>query len=131
MAFLSERRFISMDNIQSGMFLEFKYVKESDGAIKSYKVLVIDPQKINENTSQKYLHALLIDDFSDEDLMTLIVSLSGEFNYDPDSRDAPLGNLQTDESYRKFVSKYSNTDIYRTFKLTNMSTVRQILTGAV
>ena len=55
MALKSERRFISRDNIKSGMMLEFSYTKEN-GDTNSYEVIVIDPKKSMDN--KLYLHGL-------------------------------------------------------------------------
>ena len=117
----SERRFISKSKISSGMLVEFTYKKVGDGSSKNYTALVIDPDK------DKYLHALLIEDLSDNELVNMITKL-GEFSYDPDERNKPLVDLQNDEAYDKYLG-IKNQRRYRTFLVDNISSLRQILIG--
>lgn len=123
MALLSERRFISTTKITSGMFVEFSYRKVKDNITKTYIALVIDPSR------DKYLHAVLIDDLSDQEIIQMITQL-GNLIYDPMQRDQPLTNLQSDDAYRRYTTlqrKYQ----YRTFLLANISGLRQILIGSI
>lgn len=122
MALRGERRFISINNVLSGMLIQFSYRKATDNSIKNYTIIVVDPNKNN------YLHGLLIDDLSDSELIGLITQL-GEFNYDPTNRSSPITNLQSDVSYNKY--KGLNQRRYRTFLLNNISNLRQILIGKV
>ena len=115
MALRSERRFIAKNNIQSGMLLEFSYAKIKDGSTGTYTVLVIDPIKKNETTGNEQLHALLVDDLSDMQLIQLITKL-GNFEFDPDNRAAPITNLQSDEAYTKYLGTVKSERRYRTFK---------------
>lgn len=130
MALRSERRFISKSKIESGMLLEFSYMKIADGAAGQYTVLVIDPVKKNESTGNEQLHALLIDDLSDMELIGLITTL-GSFQFNPDDRAAPLTNLQSDAAYNKYLSTTKSQRRYRTFILKNITSPRQILIGEV
>ena len=130
MALRSERRFISKSKIQSGMLLEFSYMKIADGATGTYTVLVIDPVKKNESTGNEQLHALLIDDLSDMELIGLITTL-GSFQFNPDERDAPLTNLQSDAAYTKYLSTTKSQRRYRTFILKNIASPQQILIGEI
>ena len=65
------------------MLLEFSYMKIADGTTGRYTVLVIDPIKKNESTGNEQLHALLIDDLNDMELIGLITAL-GNFQFNPD-----------------------------------------------
>ena len=130
MALRSERRFISKSKIESGMLLEFSYTKIADGASGLYTVLVIDPVKKNESTGNEQLHALLIDDLSDMELIGLITTL-GSFQFNPDERDAPLTNLQSDAAYTKYLSSTKSQRRYRTFILKNIASPQQILIGGL
>jgi hypothetical protein len=130
MALRSERRFIANGNIESGMLLEFSYTKIKDGSIKSYMVLVIDPIKKNETTGNEQLHALLVDDLNDMELIQLITKL-GSFEFDPDNRAAPITNLQSDAAYTKYLGTVKSERRYRTFITKNISSLRQILIGGL
>lgn len=110
------------------MLLEFSYTKKSDGSTKSYMVLVIDPAKKNENTKTTQLHGILIDDLSDDELIKLIVTL-GNTQITPNAREAPLANLQSNETYDNYVGSIKGDRRYRTFVLDNVGSVRQILVG--
>lgn len=103
------------------MLVEFTYKKVSDGSTKKYIVLVIDPDK------DKYLHALLIEDLSDNELVTMIKQL-GEFSYDADEKNKPLTDLQSNEAYNKYLG-IKDQRRYRTFLVDNISNLRQILVG--
>lgn len=117
----SERRFIGKSKISSGMLIDFSYKKVSDGSSKNYTALVIDPDK------DKYLHALLIEDLSDSELVGMITKL-GQFSYNPDEPNKPLTDLQNDEAYNKYLG-IKNERRYRTFLVDNISSLRQILIG--
>ena len=130
MALRSERRFISKSKIESGMLLEFSYTKIADGASGRYTVLVIDPVKKNESTGNEQLHALLIDDLDDMELIRLITTL-GSFQFNPDERDAPLTNLQSDAVYTKYLNTTKSQRRYRTFILKNITNPQQILIGEI
>ena len=117
----SQRRFIAKSNISSGMLVEFTYKKISDGSSKSYTVLVIDPDK------DKYLHALLIEDLSDSELVGMVTKL-GQFSYNPDEPNKPITDLKSDEAYNKYLG-IKNQRRYRTFLIDNISSLRQILIG--
>jgi hypothetical protein len=121
MALKSQRRFISKTKLQSGMLLEFTYKKISDTSTKNYIVLVIDPDRNN------HLHALLVEDLSDMELVGMITKL-GNFSYDADNPANPLTNLKSDEAYSKYLG-IKNQRRYRTFVSDNISNLRQILIG--
>jgi hypothetical protein len=121
MALKCQRRFVSKSKVTSGMLLEFSYRKISDDSTGNYIVLVIDPNKNN------HLHALLVDDLSDRDLIGLITRL-GNLSYNPDEPSKPLTDLQNDESYNKYLGIKSQRR-YRTFLVNNISNLRQILIG--
>lgn len=123
MALKSERRFISLSNLSSGMMIEFRYTK-ADSTAKSYTAIVIDPNK------DSYLHALLLDNLSDSEIIQVATDLGREFNYDPDVRNAPITNLQSEEVYNRYkASQFKSERRYRTFLLSNISSLRQILIG--
>lgn len=124
MAIRSTRRFVGKANLKSGMLVEFSYTKLKDNQKNNYVALVIDPNKDN------YMHALLIDDLTDFQLISLITKIGESFVYDPDKPDQPLTNLQTNESYNKYLS-IKDQRRYRTFLVNNISNLRQILIGEV
>jgi len=128
MGLLSERRFISKNNISSGMFLEFTYQKESER--KTYRVVVIDPNRVHPTTNKTQLHALLIDNMGDTEILQLLTTISN-ITLDFDQRNVPITNLQSDSVYDKYKSTTTAQQRkYRTFVVDNMSNVRQILVGA-
>jgi hypothetical protein len=129
MALRSTRRFISKGNIQSGMLLDISY-KKSSGESKTYSVLTIDPDKINQYTNNRQLHGLLIDDLNDDEVIKLI-NVMGELTYNVEDKRAPLTDLQNNEAYEKFKANYDTKERYRTFTLDNISSVRQILIGEI
>lgn len=146
MALRSSRRFIAQTNIKSGMMVEFTYTK-LDSTTSSYTILIIDPNK------NGYVHGLLIDDLSDQDLIRLVEvgedtvkNKLGKIKSIPariipaenieeigslkNERTAPLTNLQSDAAYQRFKSsEFSEDRRYRTFLIGKMSGVRQILIG--
>ena len=123
----SERRFISYEKIKSGMLLEFSY-KGENSTQKKYTVMVIDPSRQNTHATEYQLHALLIDDLSDMELLRL-VSKVGNLSLDPNNRAAPLTNLQTNEAYEKYKKSLKSDNRYRTFNVDKLTVVRQILIG--
>jgi hypothetical protein len=130
MALRSERKFIAKGSIKSGMLVEFSYTKIKDGSVGSYMVLVIDPAKKNESTTNDQLHGLLVDDLSDMDLVRMSTEFGQVFNYNPDNRSNPITNLQSDDAYARYTtSTMKNDRRYRTFLLQNISSLRQILIG--
>jgi peroxiredoxin len=129
MALRSTRRFMSKSSIQSGMLLDITY-KKGSGETKTYSVLAIDPDKVNQHTNNRQLHGLLIDDLSDDDVIKLI-NVMGELTYDAEDKRAPLTDLQNNEAYEKFKANYDTKERYRTFILENITNVRQILIGEV
>jgi hypothetical protein len=129
MALRSTRRFISKGSIQSGMLLDISY-KKSSGESKTYSVLTIDPDKINQYTNNRQLHGLLIDDLNDDEVVKLI-NVMGELTYNVEDKKAPLTDLQNNEAYEKFKANYDTKERYRTFTLDNISSVRQILIGDI
>jgi hypothetical protein len=131
MALRSERRFISLDDVLSGMIIEFNYTK-LDGTANSYIVLVVDPNRQNERAKEPQLHGFLIEDMSDEELFKFASEFGTSITIDPISRKNPfVSDLNTDEAYKRFVgSTYSKDRTYRTFLISKMSKVRQVLIGA-
>ena len=128
MALKSKRRFISLNNIKSGMMIEFSYAKEN-GDTDSYQVIVIDPNKSVDGKS--YLHALLLENMSDADIINMATQLGNEFNIDPDKRNEPVTNLKSDAAYSRYKgSSIRGKRIYRTFLRERIKgTPRQILVG--
>jgi hypothetical protein len=128
-ALRSERRFISYSQVTTGMMVEFSYTKDS-GETGTYSAIVIDPSKKGEN--ELYMHAILIDDLSDEEIVKLATEIGQEFNFDPDARRNPLTYLQTNEAYDRYrASNIKPKRIYRTFVTNRIKMVRQILIGAL
>lgn len=133
MAFRSERRFISYPAVTTGMMVEFSYTKES-GETNTYTAIVIDPSKPKEvdGVQQKYMHAILLDDLTDFEVIKLATELGEEFEFNPDNRRLPITYLKTDEAYANY--KKSNVKpkrIYRTFITEKIKTIRQILLGEI
>lgn len=130
MAIRSQRRFINLNNVESGMMLQFTYRKTS-GETGEYTVLVVDPNRENEHASQPQLHGYLLNDFSDRELVDFFSSFDTEVNLDVEENRTPVvADLNNDEAYAKFASsRYVNNRAYRTFNLSGISRVRQILVG--
>lgn len=128
----SERRFINIGNVKSGMMIQFKYTKNS-GESGQYVVLVVDPKRINKRATEPQLHGFVIDEMSDKELIEFFSSLQGNINIDYEDRRASIvEGLNTDEAYKKFAaSKYVKDRSYRTFNLSGITGVRQILIGAI
>jgi len=128
----SERRFISISNVKPGMMIEFNYTKKSGGG-GSYIILVVDPNRKNERATEPQLHGFVIDELTDEQLIEFFSSFRKSINIDyKDRRASIIEGLNTDEAYNTFAtSKYVKDRSYRTFNLTGMSQVRQILLGSV
>jgi len=128
----SERRFISISNVKPGMMIEFNYTKKSGGG-GSYIILVVDPNRKNERATEPQLHGFVIDELTDEQLIEFFSSFRKSINIDYKDRQASIiEGLNTDEAYNTFAtSKYVKDRSYRTFNLTGMSQVRQILLGSV
>lgn len=109
------------------MLLEFLYKSDSNPQ-KKYTVLVIDPNRQNTHATGNQLHALLIDDLSDFDLLGLVTKV-GNLSLDPDNREAPLTDLKSNDAYIKYTNTISSQRRYRTFNVDKLSAVRQILIG--
>ena len=128
----SERRFISVSNVKSGMMIQFNYAKKSGGS-GAYTVLVVDPNRKNERATEPQLHGFVIDELTDDQLIDFFASFRKSINIDyEDRRASVVEGLNTDEAYATFAgSKYVKNRSYRTFNLSGMSQVRQILLGSV
>ena len=127
----SERRFISINSVTPGMMIQFNYTKKSGGS-GSYVVLVVDPKRQNDHATEPQLHGFVIDELTDAQLIEFFASIGANINIDyEDRRASVVEGLNTDEAYNKFKgSKYVDSRSYRTFNLTGISQVRQILIGA-
>lgn len=132
MALRSERRFIGISNVQSGMMVQFNYTKKSGGS-GSYIVLVVDPDRKNNHAKEPQLHGFVIDDMSDEELMEFFTSFRKNVNIDFTDRAASVvEGLNSSEAYDNFkASKYVKNRSYRTFSVSGISQLRQILLGSV
>lgn len=131
MPILSERRYISVGDIRSGMMIQFTYNKKSGGT-DDYIVLVVDPNKPNKYTTEKQLHGFIIEDLSDAQLIEFFSSFNKTVKLDYlDRRASVVEGLNTTEAYNAFkTSKYVKDRSYRTFNLNSMNQVRQILLGS-
>lgn len=148
MALRSEGRFISLGDVKSGMIVRFSYEKSyGDKETKQYTVLVIDPLLQNEHASEYQMHALLIKDLDDFQLLKLITILSGKdqndiydfiFIYENTEmtseeiefwRKQPIAELDNDDSYEAYKTNYAPARRYRTFNLTGISGLQQLLLG--
>jgi hypothetical protein len=135
MALRSERRFMNIDRVESGMMIEFNYRKLS-GEQDSYLVLVVDPNRTNSHASEPQLHGFIIDEsrLTDEELVQFIISFSTVTNLGnyEDRRRAIVEKLNTDVAYERFrKSAYVNGRPYRTFNRSKISQLRQVLQGGI
>jgi hypothetical protein len=128
----SERRFIGITSVESGMMIQFNYRKTS-GETGSYTVLVVDPNRKNERATEPQLHGFVIDELSDVELIEFFAAFKKITNLDyDDRRTSVVEGLNTDEAYNTFKSsKYVKDRSYRTFNLSAMSSIRQILLGSI
>lgn len=128
----SERRFIALTDVESGMMVQFNYLKKS-GETGQYIVLVVDPNRTNTRATEAQLHGFIIDQLSDEELIEFFSSFRKniKMNYE-DRRASIVEGLDTDEAYETFrASKFVKDRTYRTFNLSGISGLRQILLGSV
>lgn len=132
MAFKSERRFISLSEVRPGMMIQFSYKKKSGGS-GTYIVLVVDPDRTNDRASEPQLHGYVINELSDSQLIEFFASFKKTINLDPeDRRSSVVEGLNTAEAYTNFASsKFVKNRSYRTFNLSGMTQVRQILMGSI
>ena len=132
MGIKSERRFISMVDVKPGMMLEFNYTKK-DRTSDKYTVLVVDPDRQNDHANEPQLHAVLIDELSDRELVELFASFRTEINMNPyERKESVVTELNSDGAYESFInSRFGGERKYRTFNRSAMSGVRQILLGMV
>lgn len=123
---------ITLDEVTSGMVIEFFYIKES-GNSDTYRILVIDPNKKNKYTSEPQLHGYIIKDMSDTELLEFFSSFNENIKFDYENKEiGVVANLNTDEAYSIFASSnYVKDRSYRTFNLKNISQVRQVLLKSV
>jgi hypothetical protein len=114
------------------MMIEFSYSKKSGGS-GSYIVLVVDPDRKNDRATEPQLHGFVIGTLTDAQLIEFFSSFSTNLNIDyEDRRASVVENLNTDEAYKRFsTSKYVKDRSYRTFNLSGMSQIRQVLIGSV
>lgn len=128
----SERRFINISKVTSGMMIEFTYSKKS-GERGTYMVFVVDPNRTNDRATEPQLHGFVIDKMNDTELIEFLSSFRKGINIDFEDRRASIvEGIDTDEAYDTFkASKYVGERKYRTFNLSAMSAVRQILIGSV
>jgi hypothetical protein len=106
---------IPLGDVTSGMIVEFTYTK-SDGSSKTYKVLVIDPYRKNDRAKEPQLHAFLVEDLSDDELSQFLETISTE------------DGLNTDGAYENFKSSsFVKNRSYRTFNISNITSVRQLI----
>lgn len=127
----SERRFIGVSNVTSGMIVQFNYTK-LNGDSNQYVVLVVDPYRKNERAREHQLHGYDVKDMSDEELITFATTFSSRIQIDPVERRKELvGDLNTQDAYETFrSSQFSQGRPYRTFNLSKITQMRQILIGS-
>lgn len=132
MALRSERRFIALRELKSGMMVQFSYTKKT-GEVQDYTALVIDPDRTNDHALEPQLHAYLIQDFSDLELVQFISSFGMSVNLDYENRKQSIvENLNSPEAYKQFASsRFVTNRAYRTFNLSKISKLRQILVGDI
>lgn len=126
----SIREYINLDDVESGMMVQFTYTKVSGGS-DQYVVLVVDPRKPNKYTKEPQLHGFIIKELSDSELVEFFTSFkkTTKLDYD-DKRASVIEGLNTDEAYKTFASsRYVQDRTYRTFNLKKIKKMRQILLG--
>lgn len=128
MAFLSERRFISISNVKPGMVVQFRYTKLS-GEVDNYIILVIDPIRTNAHARGPQLHGYDIRDMSDEEVFNFIASLRKAIQLDPEFRERSIvEDINSDDAYEAYMaSMYKDKRPYRTFNLSSITQLRQVL----
>lgn len=128
----SERRFINIASVKPGMMVQFNYSKKSGGN-GQYVVLVVDPNRTNDHATESQLHGFVIDQMSDTELLDFFASFRKSIKMDyEDRRSSLIEGLNTDEAYTAFKSsKYVSERSYRTFNLSGISSLRQVLLGSV
>jgi hypothetical protein len=128
----SERRYIGLGDVKSGMMIEFNYAKKAGGSGR-YVVLVVDPDKKNDRATEPQLHGFVIGDLTDSQLIEFFSSFGTTVKIDyEDRRASVVENLDSQEAYNKFASsKYVRNRSYRTFNLSGITRVRQVLVGSV
>lgn len=96
-------------------------------------MLVVDPNRRNERATESQLHGFVIDELSDSELLEFFASFRKSISLDYDDRKrSVVEGLNTDEAYETFASsKYVKDRSYRTFNLSGMTQIRQILIGSV
>lgn len=131
MALRSERRYISLSAVKPGMILQFNYVKLS-GDSGSYIVLVVDPNRRNSHAREPQLHGYDIQEMTDEEIISFISNLRKRIFLDPEfRREGIVQDIDSDEAYEAYVSsRYKDDRPYRTFNISKMSQVRQVLVGS-
>jgi hypothetical protein len=114
------------------MMIQFFYKKKSGGS-GQYTVLVADPNRTNDHATEPQLHGFVIGELSDKELIEFFSSFETSIEISPDDKRVPIvKELNTDEAYNKFVSsRYVSDRSYRTFNISGISQVRQILVGSV
>jgi hypothetical protein len=128
----STRRFIGITDVKPGMMVQFNYSKKGGGS-GSYIVLVVDPRRENDHATEPQLHGFIIGELSDTQLIEFFNSFGKTVSLDSvEQRASVIEGLNTDEAYAKFsTSKYVKNRAYRTFNLSGISQMRQILLGNV
>lgn len=128
----SERRYIGLGDVKPGMMVEFNYSKKEGGSGR-YVVLVVDPNKKNDRATEPQLHGFVIGDLTDSQLIEFFASFGTNVKLDyEDRRASVVENLNTQEAYTRFTSsKYVRDRSYRTFNLSGIKKVRQVLIGSI
>ena len=131
MALRSERRFIGISSVTSGMIVQFSYTKLS-GESNQYVVLVVDPSRKNDHAREPQLHGYTVDELSDDDLLSFATTFRTRLNFDlSQRRKALVSDLDTQEAYETFrSSQFSQGRPYRTFNLSKITQLRQVLIGS-
>jgi hypothetical protein len=132
MAIRSERRFIGLPNVRSGMMVQFVYRKAA-GSTDKYTVLVVDPDRKNARAKEPQLHGYTIDNMTDEQLIQFFSSFRKPMTLGGGPRDSSIvDELGSDEAYKAFgASRFASDRRYRTFNHSGISQLRQILLGSV
>lgn len=123
-------KYVGIDDVESGMMIDFTYSKKSGGS-QRYTVLVVDPRRTNDHASEPQLHGFVINSLSDSQLIEFFSSLGTPKELKTGETVVVVEELNSDEAYKKFVSsKYVSNRSYRTFNISGIRRVRQIFVGS-
>ena len=115
MSLLINRIPIARRAIQSGMIVQFDY-QRTDGVIKKYTVLVIDPDRKNLHASSAQLHAYELGALDDTEVSRFMLELEVPFVIYPKDRVLEISQLDSLGAYESYKTTFMEAKrAYRTF----------------